>query len=106
MTRDPVFGPLIMFGLGGVFVEVFRDVGFRLAPLTRAEALRLIRSIRGFPLLDGARGRPKADLGAIADALVALSRFTETHPEVASVEVNPFIALPQGGLGVDAVILR
>ncbi|MBX9699232.1 MAG: acetate--CoA ligase family protein, partial [Acetobacteraceae bacterium] len=106
MTRDPVFGPLIMFGLGGVFVEVFRDVGFRLAPLTREEALRLVRSIRGFPLLDGARGRSKADLGAIADALVALSRFAEAHPEAASVEVNPFIALPQGGFGVDAVILR
>jgi acyl-CoA synthetase (NDP forming) len=106
MTRDPVFGPLIMFGLGGVFVEVFRDVGFRLAPLERQEALRLIRSIKGFALLDGARGRPKADLHALADALVALSRFAEAHPEAQSVEVNPFIALPQGGYGVDAVILR
>jgi acyl-CoA synthetase (NDP forming) len=106
MTRDPVFGPLIMFGLGGVFVEVFRDVGFRLAPLSREEALRLVRSIQGFPLLDGARGRPRADLATLADALVALSRFAEAHPEAASVEVNPFIALPQGGYGVDAVILR
>lgn len=106
MTRDPVFGPLLMFGLGGVFVEVFRDVGFRLALLTRAEALRLVRSIRGFPLLDGARGRPKVDLDALADALVALSRFAEAHPEAASVEINPFIALPRGGCGVDAVILR
>lgn len=106
MTRDPVFGPLIMFGLGGVFVEVFRDVGFRLAPLTREEALRLVRSIRGFPLLDGARGKPKADLGALADALVALSRFAEAHPEAASVEINPFIALPEGGHGLDAIILR
>ena len=106
MTRDPVFGPLLMFGLGGVFVEVFRDVGFRLAPLARAEALRLVRSIRGFPLLDGARGRPKVDLDALADALVALSRFAEAHPEAASVEINPFIALPRGGCGVDAVILR
>jgi acyl-CoA synthetase (NDP forming) len=106
MTRDPVFGPLVMFGLGGVFVEALRDVAFRLAPLPREEALRLVRSIRGFALLDGARGRPKADLGAIADALVALSRFAMAHPEAASVEVNPFIALPQGGYGVDAVILR
>ncbi|MDB5373945.1 MAG: hypothetical protein JWP04_2587, partial [Belnapia sp.] len=106
MTRDPVFGPLIMFGLGGAFVEVFRDVGFRLAPLEREEALRLVRSIKGFPLLDGARGKPKADLGALAEALVALSRFAEAHPEAASIEVNPFIALPEGGHGLDAVILR
>ncbi|WP_158292144.1 acetate--CoA ligase family protein [Paracraurococcus ruber] len=106
MTRDPVFGPLLMFGLGGVFVEVLRDVGFRLAPLTRDAALDLIRSVKGFPLLDGARGRPKVDLGAIADALVALSRFAEAHPEAAGVEVNPFLALPEGGFGLDAVILR
>jgi acyl-CoA synthetase (NDP forming) len=87
-------------------VEVLRDVGFRLAPLTKAEALRLVRSVKGFALLDGARGRPPADLETIADALVALSRFAEAHPQAASVEINPFIALPQGGYGVDAVILR
>ncbi len=105
--RDPVFGPVVMFGLGGVFVEVFRDVAFRLAPLTRAEALAQIDSIRGRALLEGARGRPRMDKGAIADALVALSRFAAAHAgEVASVEINPFIALPEGGLGVDAVILR
>jgi hypothetical protein len=105
--RDPVFGPLVMFGLGGVFVEVFRDVAFRLAPLSREEALAQIDSIRGRALLEGARGRPPVDKGAIADALVALSRFALAHAaEVASVEVNPFIALPGGGLGVDAVILR
>ncbi|WP_188904361.1 acetate--CoA ligase family protein [Caldovatus sediminis] len=105
--RDPVFGPVVMFGLGGVFVEVFRDVAFRLAPLSREEALAQIDSIRGRALLEGARGRPPVDKGAIADALVALSRFALAHAEeVASVEVNPFIALPGGGLGVDAVILR
>lgn len=105
--RDPVFGPVVMFGLGGVFVEVFRDVAFRLAPLTREAALAQIESIRGRALLEGARGRPPVDKGAIADALVALSRFAVAHAdEVASVEINPFIALPKGGLGVDAVILR
>jgi acyl-CoA synthetase (NDP forming) len=105
--RDPVFGPVVMFGLGGVFVEVFRDVAFRLAPLTREQALAQIDSIRGRALLDGARGRPPVDKGAIADALVALSRFAAAHAEeVASVEVNPFVALPDGGLGLDAVILR
>lgn len=106
MTRDPVFGPLIMFGLGGVFVEVLKDVSFRLAPLTREVALEQIRGIKGHALLAGARGRAPVDEGALADALVALARFAERHPEAQSVEVNPFIALPQGGYGVDAVILR
>jgi acyl-CoA synthetase (NDP forming) len=106
MQRDPSFGPVIMFGLGGVFVELFRDVTFRLTPLDRAAALAQIRAIRGLPLLLGARGRPPVDLGAIADALVALAGFALAHPEAESIEINPFIALPRGGLAVDAVILR
>jgi acyl-CoA synthetase (NDP forming) len=107
VTRDPVFGPLVMFGLGGVFVEVLHDVAFRLAPLTREAALAQIRSIKGLPLLQGAWGRPPVDLDALADALVALSDFALRHEEeVQSVEINPFIALPQGGLAVDAVMLR
>ncbi len=106
MTRDPVFGPLMMVGLGGVFVEVLGDVAFRLAPLTHDVALEQIRSLKGHRLLAGARGRPAVDEGALAAALVALAGFALAHPEVASVEVNPFIALPQGGFGVDAVILR
>ena len=106
IVRDPVFGPLVMFGLGGVFVEVFRDVAFRLAPLDREGALAMIRSVKGRALLEGARGRPPVDLAALADALVALSRFAVAHAEtVESAEINPFIALPQGGMGVDAVIL-
>ena len=105
--RDPVFGPVAMFGLGGVFVEVLKDVAFALAPLTRDAARALILSVKGSALLQGARGRPAVDLDALADALVALSRFAVAHAEdVASVEINPFIALPQGGVGVDAVILR
>jgi hypothetical protein len=105
--RDPVFGPMVMFGLGGVFVEVFRDVAFRLAPLTREAALAMIDQIRGRAVRDRARGRPQVGQGAIPHARVALSRLAGAHAdEVASVEINPFIALPQGGLGVDAVILR
>ncbi|MBV1799948.1 acetate--CoA ligase family protein [Siccirubricoccus sp. G192] len=106
-TRDPVFGPLVMFGLGGVFVELFRDVAFRLAPIDHAGALAMLRSIKGRALLQGARGRQPVDEGALAEALVALSRFAAAHGEaLESVEVNPFMALPQGGMGVDAVILR
>ena len=105
VKRDAVFGPVVMFGLGGVYVEVLKDVTLRLAPVDRAAALEMIRDIKGFPLLAGARGRPAADLDALADALVAMSRFGATHPEVASVEINPFIALPKGGVAVDALIL-
>jgi acyl-CoA synthetase (NDP forming) len=103
--RDPMFGPVVMFGLGGVYVEVLKDVTLRLAPVDRAAALDMIRGIKGFPLLAGARGKPPADLEALADALVAMSRFAAAHPEVASAEINPFIALPQGGAAVDALIL-
>ncbi|MEA2871340.1 MAG: hypothetical protein QOH67_1316 [Hyphomicrobiales bacterium] len=105
VKRDAVFGPVVMFGLGGVYVEVLKDVTLRLAPVDRAAALEMISNIKGFPLLAGARGRPPADLDALADALVAMSRFGAAHPEVASAEINPFIALPKGGVAVDALIL-
>jgi acyl-CoA synthetase (NDP forming) len=105
VKRDPMFGPVVMFGLGGVYVEVLKDVTLRLAPVDRATAKEMIRGIKGFPLLAGARGKPPADLDALADGLVAMSRFAGAHPEVASAEINPFIALPQGGVAVDALIL-
>ena len=105
VVRDPVFGPVAMVGLGGVFIEIFRDVAFRRCPVNEADAETMIRSLRGFPLLDGARGRPKADVAAIARALSALSRFG-TMPRIASAEVNPLMVLPegQGALAADAVI--
>jgi acyl-CoA synthetase (NDP forming) len=103
--RDAVFGPVVMFGLGGVYVEVLKDVTLRLAPVDRAAAHEMIRAIKGFPLLAGARGRPAADLDALADALVAMSRFCAAHANVESAEINPFIALPKGGVAVDALIL-
>jgi len=95
---------VVMFGLGGVYVEVLKDVTLRLAPVDHAAALEMIRTIKGFPLLAGARGKPPADLVALADAIVALSRFGAAHA-VASAEINPFIALPEGGFAVDALIL-
>jgi acetate---CoA ligase (ADP-forming) len=105
VKRDAVFGPVVMFGLGGVYVEVLKDITLRLAPVDRAAALEMIRAIKGFPLLAGARGRPPVDLDSLADVLVAMSRFGSAHPEVASAEINPFIALPKGGVAVDALIL-
>jgi acyl-CoA synthetase (NDP forming) len=105
VVRDPVFGAVAMVGLGGVFIEVFRDVAFRRCPIGVADAEAMIRSLRGFALLDGARGRPKADVAALARALAALSRFG-TLPRVASAEVNPLMVLPagEGALAADAVI--
>jgi acyl-CoA synthetase (NDP forming) len=107
VVRDPVFGPLVMFGLGGVFVEAFRDVAFRLAPVDRAGAVSMLRSIKGSALLRGVRGRPAVDEDALADALVALSRFAVAQENgVESAEINPFLALPRGGVGLDAVVVR
>ena len=103
--RDPIFGPVVVFGLGGVYVEVLKDVTLRLAPVDRDTAKDMVRAIKGYPLLSGARGKPPADLDALADALVALSRFAAAHPEVASAEINPFIALADGGAAVDALIM-
>lgn len=102
--RDPVFGPVAMVGLGGIFTEVFGDVAHRLCPFGASEAEALIRSLRGFPLLDGARGRPRADVAALAAALANLSAFAATHPRVRSVDVNPIIVTPSGAFAADAVI--
>jgi acyl-CoA synthetase (NDP forming) len=106
-ARDPVFGPVVMVGLGGVFVEVFQDVAFRRCPVTAPEAEAMVRALRGFALLDGARGRPKADVAALAEAVAALSRFAlAAGPRLASAEVNPLLVLPagQGAFAADAVI--
>lgn len=107
VLRDPVFGPVAMVGLGGVFIEVLKDVAFRRCPFDAGEAERLIRSLKGFPLLDGARGRPKADVPALAEALSALSRFAvAAGPRLLSVDVNPLLVLPagEGAFAADAVV--
>ena len=107
IQRDPVFGPVALFGLGGVFVEVLRDVTLRRCPFGEDEALRMIRSIRGAPLLSGARGRPRADISALAGMLARLSVFAvQAGPRLVSIDLNPVIALPegQGAFCVDAVI--
>ncbi|HET8576079.1 MAG TPA: acetate--CoA ligase family protein [Methylomirabilota bacterium] len=107
--RDPHFGPLVMVGLGGVFVEVLEDVAFRAAPLTRGDALDMVRSLRGARILRGIRGRPPADLDALVDALLALSRLaTDSGQAIAELDVNPLIvhAEGQGVTAVDALVVR
>jgi acyl-CoA synthetase (NDP forming) len=108
VTSDPVFGPVVMCGLGGIFAEVLRDVALRPAPLDEPTAERMLRSLRGFPLLDGARGRPRADLAALTGAIAALSRFAITHRDVVEeVDINPFVVLPEGrgAVALDALIV-
>jgi acetate---CoA ligase (ADP-forming) len=105
--RDPVFGPMAMFGLGGIFVEVLKDVVFRRCPFGADEAERMIRSIRGAPLLLGARGRKPADVKALADMLARLSVFAhQAGPRLASVDLNPVFAMPEGegAFAADAVV--
>jgi acyl-CoA synthetase (NDP forming) len=105
--RDPVFGPIAMFGLGGIFVEVMKDVVFRRCPFGADVAEEMIRSIKGAPLLLGARGRPKADVHALAQMLSRLSSFAAAAgPRLQSIDLNPVFAMPEGhgAFAVDAVI--
>jgi len=105
IVNDPVFGPIAMVGLGGIFIEVLKDVAFRRCPFGPAEAERMIRSLKGFSLLDGARGRPKADLAALAGTLSNLSAFaTAAGPRLEAVDINPVFALPEGCYAADAVL--
>ncbi|WP_420419863.1 acetate--CoA ligase family protein [Pacificispira sp.] len=104
--RDPVFGPVVLFGLGGVFVEVLQDVTMRVAPFDTEEAHRMIDEIRGRAMLDGVRGAAKSDIDALASALSALSVFAVAHANwLESVDINPFLVLEQGGVGLDAVVV-
>ena len=105
MTTDPQFGPVLMFGLGGVFVEVLKDVAFRIVPLEPRDARQMIRDIQGFPVLEGFRGQEPADLAALEDMLMRLSAFVEEHPEIQELDLNPIFAYKDGALAVDARIV-
>jgi acyl-CoA synthetase (NDP forming) len=105
MTKDPQFGPVLMFGLGGVFVEVLKDVAFRIVPLEPRDARQMIRDIQGFPVLEGFRGQEPADLAALEDMLMRLSAFVEEHPEIQELDLNPIFAYKDGALAVDARIV-
>jgi len=102
--RDPVFGPVIMFGLGGVFVEVLKDVVFRVAPIDAQDAEEMMEEIAGHAVLDGVRGRPPLDRAALRQALLNVSRFLCEHPEVAELDINPVRLFPGGLLALDARI--
>ena len=103
--RDPRFGPIVLVGLGGIHAELLRDVVVALAPAGADEIETLLLSLRGAGLLTGARGRPRLDVRAAADAAAALSRVGAAHPEIAEIEVNPLLVTPDGALGLDARIV-
>jgi acyl-CoA synthetase (NDP forming) len=106
MHRDPQFGPVIVFGMGGIAVELFRDVSMRLLPLSHEEALSMLREIRGAPLRRGFRGQRMVDENALADGLLKLARIAEEHEDIVEIDLNPVIAYPEGMVVVDARILK
>jgi acetyltransferase len=105
ITRDPAFGPLVMFGLGGVFVEAIRDVVFRIAPIRPLDAHDMVRAIRGVAILDGVRGAPPVDFAALVDVLLRLSQLALDVPEIAELDINPLLAFADGVVAVDARVL-
>jgi len=105
ISKDAQFGPVLMFGLGGVLVEILKDVSFRIVPLVRRDASEMIREIKGFPLLEGYRGQEKVDLAKLEDLILKVSGFVDQHPEVEELDLNPVIAYSDGAIAVDARIV-
>ncbi len=108
-TRDPVFGPVVMFGLGGVFVEVLRDVSFRVAPVSEEDAEEMLREVKGYKILRGYRGTPPRDLAALKKIIVAVSNLMMDLEDVAELDLNPVMSYEEGkgAIAVDArVILK
>jgi acyl-CoA synthetase (NDP forming) len=102
--RDPVFGPIVLVGIGGIFTEIFRDSVIELAPVDEKDAPAMLRRLKGAALLEGYRSREPLDVAAIAKSLSALSRLIADRPDIAEIDINPFIAYPQGAAAVDALV--
>jgi len=105
MSHDRSFGSLIMFGLGGIYVEVMKDVSFRVAPLLKRDAESMLEEVKGFPILKGVRGEKKSDINALIDAILRLSQLVTDFPEIIEMDINPLMVLPEGE-GVVAVDVR
>lgn len=104
-TKDPQFGPTLMFGLGGIFVEILKDVTFRIAPITEDEAREMITEVRAYPLLKGYRNTPPADVEAIVKILLNASRLVMDHQEIRELDLNPIMVYRKGAKTVDARII-
>jgi acyl-CoA synthetase (NDP forming) len=105
MSKDAQFGPVLMFGLGGVLVEILKDVSFRIVPLVKRDAAEMIREIKGYPLLEGYRGQEPADVAKLEDLLLKVSDFVEKNPDIKELDLNPIFAYKDGAVAVDARII-
>jgi acetyl-CoA synthetase (ADP-forming) len=104
-SKDPQFGPVIMFGLGGIFVEVFKDVSFRIIPVDQRDAQQMIKEIKGYPLLQGVRGKEAASIPALVEIILKISNLIEKNPQIKELELNPVFAYRDRALAVDARII-
>jgi acyl-CoA synthetase (NDP forming) len=105
MSKDPQFGPVLMFGLGGILVEVLKDVSFRIVPLTERDAREMIKEIKGYPVLQGYRGQKPASIPALEQLIVKASQFVEKNPQIKELDLNPIFAYPDKAVAVDARII-
>ena len=103
--NDPLFGRIVLIGVGGIHAEILDDTAVALAPVDASQAEELVRSLRGAPILTGARGRPPLDVLAAAEALAALSRLAASRPDLAEIEINPLLVTPDGALALDARVV-
>ncbi len=104
-TKDPQFGPALMFGLGGIFVEVLKDVTFRIAPISESDAREMVTEVRASPILKGYRGQPPADIKAVVGILMNTSRLVMEHEEIKELDLNPIMVYEKGAKTVDARII-
>jgi acyl-CoA synthetase (NDP forming) len=105
MSKDAQFGPVLMFGLGGILVEVLKDVSFRIVPLSRRDAAEMLREIQGYPLLEGYRGGEAVDISYLEELLLKVSDFVEKTPEIMELDLNPIFAYSDGAIAVDARVI-
>jgi acyl-CoA synthetase (NDP forming) len=105
MSKDAQFGPVIMFGLGGILVEILKDVSFRIVPLARRDAREMIREIKGYPVLEGYRGQEPVDIAYLEEMILKVSNFVEQHPEIDELDLNPVFAYSDGAVAVDARVI-
>jgi acyl-CoA synthetase (NDP forming) len=105
ISKDPQFGPVIMFGLGGIFVELLKDVSFRVIPVERKDAQEMINEIKGYPILEGYRGKDPADISALVEIILKISKLIEENPQIKELELNPIFAYRDKAIAIDARII-
>ena len=107
VSQDALFGPVVMAGLGGIFVEILEDVTFRVPPFHRDEAERMLRELAGFKMLEGVRGAKPADIDALVDVIMKVSRLAlDLSDEIAELDINPLVVRPRGAVALDALVVR